>query len=158
MFKGIDKDNPVIAWFSGGVTSAIACKLCIDWFGKRSVRVVFIDTFNEDLDTYRFKKSCENWYGVKIEELHNGNYISIQEVWRRYKMLNAATGAICSTDLKRKVREDFQKENNYSYQAFGFDVDEVRRAKMMKKNYSKAKPIFPLIYELLTKQDCIKIL
>ena len=33
MFPGISKDNPVIAWWSGGVTSAVTCKLCVDWFG-----------------------------------------------------------------------------------------------------------------------------
>lgn len=45
-------DKPVIAWWSGGVTSAVACKWAIDWFGLDSVRIVFIDTKNEDDDTY----------------------------------------------------------------------------------------------------------
>lgn len=155
---GVSKKQPVIAWWSGGVTSAVACKICINWFGINNVRVVFIDTYNEDLDTYRFMKHCSNVWGCEIENLHNGDYLSIQEVWRRYNSLNVAHGAVCSTDLKRVVRERFQKENKFSYQAFGFDIDEINRARAMKKNYPDSKPIFPLITELLSKKDCIKII
>lgn len=62
IIKNISPENPVIAWWSGGVTSAVTCKLCIDWFGVENVRVVFIDTHNEDEDTFRFLKECEKWY------------------------------------------------------------------------------------------------
>ena len=37
----------VIAWWSGGITSAVACKLAIDFYGKDNVQVLFIDTQNE---------------------------------------------------------------------------------------------------------------
>lgn len=158
IFQRLLFHKPVIAWFSGGVTSAVTCKLCLDWWPKDSVRVVFIGTMNEDSDTYRFKVDCERVWGVKIETISNEKYKSIQAVWRKYNSLNVATGAICSTELKRAVREKFQKENGFSYQAFGFEVEETNRAKAMKKNYPDSKPIFPLIYEMLSKKDCIKIL
>jgi 3'-phosphoadenosine 5'-phosphosulfate sulfotransferase (PAPS reductase)/FAD synthetase len=58
----INKDNRVIGWWSGGVTSAVTCRLCIDIYGVNNVRLIFIDTFNEDEDTYRFNKDCEEWY------------------------------------------------------------------------------------------------
>lgn len=149
---------PVIAWWSGGITSAVTCSLCIEYFGKEKVRVVFIDTRNEDDDTMRFMRDCEKWYGVSIEKISSPYYRNIQEVWSRYNSLNVATGAVCSTDLKRKVRESFQKKNDYSYQAFGFEVDEIDRARAMKKNHSDSKPIFPLISNLLTKKDCARII
>lgn len=155
--KNINKENPVIAWWSGGVTSAVTCKLCVDWFGIENVRVVFMDTGNEDEDTYRFKNECENWYGCQIETISNPDYENIQDVWFKYLSLNVATGAICSTELKREVRNKFQEENSFSYQAFGFDISEVERAKALKSNYPDSRPIFPLISELLTKKDCIKI-
>jgi len=60
ILKTINKDKPVIAWWSGGVTSAVTCKLCIDWYGIENVRIIFIDTNNEDEDTYRLKIECEN--------------------------------------------------------------------------------------------------
>lgn len=154
----INKEYPVIAWWSGGVTSAVTCWLCIDWFGIENVRVIFIDTHNEDEDTYRFLKECEKWYGRSIEIISNPNFQSIQEVWYKYITLNTATGAECSTMLKRNTRLQFEKENKYSYQAFGFDIDEIKRAKGMKLNNPESNPIFPLISELLTKKDCIKII
>lgn len=152
----ISKNNPVIAWWSGGVTSAVTCRLCIDWFGLDNVRVIFIDTHNEDADTYRFLKQCEVWYDKQIECISNPNYNSIQEVWYSELCLNTATGAACSGKLKRETREIFQRENNFSFQAFGFEINEIGRALGMKLNNPKAKPIFPLISELLTKMDCIK--
>lgn len=156
--KNINKENPVIAWWSGGVTSAVTCKLCVDWYGKDNVRVIFIDTFNEDESTYDFKQQCQVWYGMPIETIHSTEYSNIRDVWRKHLSLNVSTGAICSTVLKRLVREKWQKENKFSYQAFGFDIDEIKRAKGMKYNNPDVKPIFPLITELLTKKDCVKII
>jgi PP-loop superfamily ATP-utilizing enzyme len=156
MYKNIDKDNPIIAWWSGGVTSAVTCYLCIEWFGVENVRVIFIDTRNEDESTYVFKEQCENWYGCKIETLHNTNYETIQDVWYRFNSLNISHGAICSSTLKRDVRRKFENHNNYSYQAFGFDANELKRAKGMASNNPKARPIFPLLMLMLTKADCIE--
>lgn len=156
IIKNINKENPIIAWWSGGVTSAVTCWLCILWFGVENVRVVYIDTFNEDKDTYRFKTECENWYGCKIETICSEEYKSIEEVWYKHQSLNVATGAICSTELKRKVREKFQSENKFSYQAFGFEIEEIDRAQSLKLNHSDSRPFFPLIMELLSKKACIK--
>lgn len=156
--RNINSINPVIAWWSGGVTSAVACKICVDWFGVENVRMVFIDTKNEDDDTYRFKTECEHWYGKSIKTITNPDFSSIQEVWYKNLSLNVATGAKCSQMLKRLVRERWQRENSYSYQAFGFDIDEIDRARSMKLNHSVSKPIFPLINELLRKKDCIRII
>lgn len=155
--NGISKDRPVIAWWSGGVTSAVACKICIDWFGKDKVRVIFIGTNNESDDTYIFKKSCEQWYECEIETI-SSKYQSIQEVWYKYLSLNVAQGAICSSELKRDVRRMFETHNGYSYQAFGFDADEVKRAKGMVNNNPDSRTIFPLLALMLTKKDCIEII
>jgi len=148
----------IIAWWSGGVTSAVACWLSIQLLGIDNVRIVFIDTYNEDEDTYRFKHDCELWYGKQIESLSNSKYQSIQEVWLKHKSLNVAHGAICSSELKRAVREKFQKENEYKYQVFGFDIDEPKRAKAMTLNYPKANPIYPLLMFGYSKKHCIELL
>jgi len=154
--------NKIIGWWSGGVTSAVTCKLCIDIYGIENVRLIFIDTFNEDEDTYRFKKDCEKWYGKEIETItgigKDEKYQKIQDVWRKYKSLNVAGGAICSSELKKEVRKRWEKENDYEAQAFGFDVDEIRRVKSMVNNYRKtAKPIFPLLMFGYTKKDCVQL-
>lgn len=147
----------IICWWSGGVTSAVACKLAINLYGVENCRVIFIDTKNEDEDTYRFLQDCEKWYGKKIETITgvSGKYSSIEDVWLKYNSLNAATGAICSTELKRSVRERWQKVNEWTHQVFGFDISEAKRAKSMKMNYEKTNPIFPLLMYGYSKKQCI---
>jgi hypothetical protein len=50
-------------------------------------------------------------------------YGSIFDVWRKYKSLNTATGAVCSTDLKRLVRQKWEKQNTFRHQVFGFEFE-----------------------------------
>jgi len=153
-------NDKIICWWSGGITSAVACKIAIDHYGKEKCRSIFIDTGNEDYDTYRFKKDCEKWYGIEIESitgLSKEKFPTIQSVWRHYKSLNVANGAICSSTLKRDVRLKWQKENHYKHQVFGFDIDEPKRAKGMKINYLKAKAIYPLLLFAYSKKDCLNI-
>ena len=154
--------DKIICWWSGGVTSAVACKIAIDLFGKEKCRVIMIDTHNEHEDTYRFKNDCENWYGLQIEIITaiGGKWKSIQDVWITRKSLNTATGAICSTELKRVVREKWEKENEFQAQVFGFEFEskEFNRAKSMTLNHSKTKPIYPLLLKGLTKKDCLQII
>lgn len=158
IIKNINKDNPVIAWWSGGITSAITCWLCACWFGIENVRFVFIDTHNEDDDTYRFKVECERWYEKKIETITNPDFDNIEQVWFNSLSLNVATGAKCSQMLKRLVRERFEKANPFSYQAFGFTFEETKRAKAHFLNNARSRPIFPLIMNCLSKERCLKIL
>ena len=151
----------IACWWSGGVTSAVAVKHTIDLYGKDKCRVLFIDTFNEHDDTYRFKDDCERWYGINIETVTaiGDKFKSIQDVWLTRRSLNNANGATCSTDLKRRVREKYQKENpEFIYNVFGYDIDEAKRAKGMTKNNPHIKPIYPLMMFGNFKNDCIEIL
>lgn len=166
----------IICWWSGGITSAVACKTAIDLYGKENCQVIMIDTRNEDEDTYRFLSDCEKWYGVNIkvisgiptedsegfeyEYVNVGyEYDSIQNVWEKHKSLNVATGAICSTQLKRRVREKWQEMNDFDFQVFGFEFDkkEFNRALGLNKNHTKAKGIFPLLMMGYDKDDCLRI-
>lgn len=167
-YKNISKSNPVICWFSGGITSAVACWLAIQLFGLANCRIIFMDTQNEDNDTYRFLKDCELWYGKKIEiitmigrEIKTRKgivvYNSIQDVWRRNLSLNVAKGAICSSILKRDLRKAWQKANDYSYQIFGYDIDEPKRAKSFTLNYAEASPLYTLLMHGYSKQMCIDL-
>lgn len=149
----------IICWWSGGITSAVACKLAIEKYGKENCEVIMLDTGNEHDDTYRFLSDCEKWYDLKIQKLKSQDYENIQETWYRHLSLNTATGAICSYMLKRRVREKWEKNKDYTHQVFGFEFDkkEQNRAKSMELNHPQTKPIFPLIENKLSKPDCIKI-
>lgn len=154
-------NKKIICWWSGGITSAVACKLALDLFGLDSCKIIMIDTKNEDEDTYRFKKDCEKWYSKSIEIITGigETYNSIQDVWIKHKSLNVATGAICSTQLKRKVREDWQKENEFDHQVFGFEFDkkEFNRANGLSINHPKTKAIYPLLMMGYDKDDCLRV-
>lgn len=152
----ISSEYPVIAWWSGGVRSAVTCHKCIELFGVENVRVVFIDTRNEDDDTYRFKDECEKWYGCEIESISSQEYDNIEDVWYDNLTLGLAKGAKCSSELKIKVRQQFTKRNKFSYQAFGYDNGEVNRANDMKNSNPHLRPIFPLLMFWLSKYDCVK--
>lgn len=152
----------IICWWSGGVTSAVACKLAANIYGLDNCRFIMIDTRNEDDDTYRFKKDCEAWYGKEITTIDGfcDNYETIQDVWRHYKSLNVARGAICSSELKRETRITWQKDNEYRFQVFGFEhsTREFKRSLSMRLNYEASKPIFPLQMFGFDKEDCLNIL
>jgi 3'-phosphoadenosine 5'-phosphosulfate sulfotransferase (PAPS reductase)/FAD synthetase len=148
----------IICWWSGGITSAVACKLAIDKYGVDNCRVIMLDTENEHLDTYRFLVDCEKWYGLPIDKLKSSDYNNIQDTWYKHLSLNTATGAICSYMLKRRVREKWEKTNEYKHQVFGFEFDkkEINRAKSLELNHPQTKPIFPLIEDELNKDACLK--
>lgn len=149
-------NKKVLAWWSGGVTSAVACYLALMLFDE--VDIVFIGTGNEDEDTYRFMLDCERWWGQKITTISSDKYNDIHEVWRKHLSMNVAHGAVCSSELKRKVRERFQKGKDYAYQVFGFDIDESKRAKSMTLNYGEINPIYPLLFFGYSKKKCIQII
>lgn len=154
--------NDIICWWSGGVTSAVACYKAIEMFGIRRCLFIMIDTKNEHKDTYRFKKDCEKLYNKKIKTISEvGNqYKSIQDVWEKHLSLNVAHGAICSYKLKRVAREKWQKKNFFTHQIFGFEFDlkEFNRATSLRLNHPSAKAIFPLLMFGYDKQKCIEIL
>lgn len=148
----------IISWWSGGIASAVACKLALNEFSStHDVELVFIDTFNEHEDTYRFLDDCSNFFGYQIKTIKSDRFDSIQDVWRRYKSLNVAHGAVCSSVLKKEVRTKYQDIENDFAQIFGFDYSgsEQKRARNMLKNYPEINPLFPLIENKYTKEDCI---
>ena len=152
------QNKTIICWWSGGITSAVACKLAIEKYGVEKCRVIMLDTENEHSDTYRFLQDCEKWYGLPIDKLKSSDYNNIQETWYKHLSLNTATGAICSYMLKRRVREKWEKTNSYAHQVFGFEFDkkEMNRAKSMEINHPQTRPLFPLIDSQMNKEDCLK--
>jgi len=151
------KRNPIVCWWSGGVTSAVACWLAIQTYGVENCIVLMLDTKNEHADTERFRLDCEKWFGTKVFKISTKKFASIREIWINSLSLNVATGAICSTETKFRVREQWQRENNYSFQVFGYDADEFHRARGMKMNHPKSRPLFPLLYKRYSKPKCIEI-
>lgn len=148
-----------ILWWSGGITSAVACHLALKKYPKKFCRIIMLDTKNEHEDTYRFLKDCEKWYGLPIEQISSSDYSGVEDTWFRHKSLNTANGAVCSYMLKRRVREKWEKENFYLWQVFGFEYNkkEMNRAKALKLNHPHTRPRFPLIEAKMDKKECMEL-
>ena len=56
----------IIAWWSAGVTSAVATKLAIDKYGKENILPIYFHIDSAHKDNDRFKEQCEEWYGREI--------------------------------------------------------------------------------------------
>lgn len=150
----------IICWFSCGITSAVACKLSINKYGKDNVRIFYIDISSAHKDNERFIKECEEWFGVKIERRRSKKYKDQFEVIEKERYINGAYGARCTLELKKKVRIAIENEIEWDRQIFGFEFKktEINRAIRFAQQYPHTKPLYPLIDKKLTKSMCADIL
>ena len=152
-------ETPILAWFSCGAASAVACKLALSEYSK--VRVIYIETGSHHSDNNRFIDECQKWFNHQIEIRRSEHYSSVFDVIRRKRFINSPYGAPCTFELKKKVRYKIEDETGEWYgQIFGFDYSkhELKRAERFTLEYPKAKPIYPLINHRLSKEDCLAML
>ena len=148
---------PIIAWFSCGVTSAIATKLALSQWSN--VRVIFIETGQEHPDSMRFLHDCEQWYSHPIEIYRSEKYISVFDVIEQTRYINGPSGARCTLELKKKVRYKIEDEIiEWKAQVFGFDASEQKRAHRFEEQNPKARAVFPLIEHNLCKEECLALI
>lgn len=150
-----ETEHPVIAWWSGGVTSAVACKLALDKYSN--VRICYIHIDSHDSDTLRFKDDCEAWYGQEIEVHQSDKYKDQFEVIAYKRFINSPGGAPCTSNLKKKVREKIMKDPFHcQIWGFEFDLKQINRAVRMSEQYEFTSE-YPLIDHKLTKEMCAGI-
>lgn len=149
----------ILAWFSCGVTSAVACKLAIMEHGADNVRLVYFKIDSAHPDNARFIADCERWYGKEIEFARSTKYKDQFDVISKRRYINGPNGAPCTGELKKKVRERVEKDG-FSHQVFGFEYEpkEINRAIRLNQQHPHTNPIFPLIEQKLTKAQCADIL
>jgi 3'-phosphoadenosine 5'-phosphosulfate sulfotransferase (PAPS reductase)/FAD synthetase len=142
----------IVGWFSGGITSALACYL-----GKPD-KLIFCETGSHHPDTARFIKDCEAWLGAPVEILQSKLYSDHFDVIEKRRFINGPAGALCTYELKRRVREDWQRNNpgHHTY-IWGFDVSEPHRVERIKKTLPDYDHVFPLIDHGITKQRAVEI-
>lgn len=154
-------ESKYLAWFSCGVTSAVACKLAIEEYGKENVEMYYFVIDSAHPDNERFIRDCEKWYGKTINRVQSEKYTDQFDVIEKTKYVNGVGGARCTLELKKNVR--YKIEDMYGDwlgQVFGFEfeVKEINRAIRFSQQYPKTKPVFPLIDSKLTKSQCAEIL
>lgn len=149
-----------ILWFSCGVTSAVACKIAIEDYGKENCVIAYIKIGSAHPDNARFIAACEQWYGMPINIWQSERYKDQYDVVRKTRYVNGPSGARCTKELKKEVRSKIESEVDFSGQVFGFEFTkkEINRAVRFEQQWPHTKPIYPLIAEKLTKPECLGIL
>ena len=145
-----------VCWFSAGAASAVATKLTLAKPPTDDIVVAYTDTGSEHPDNARFLDECEAWLGVPIIRLRSEKYASIWEVFEKRRFLVSPNGALCTGELKKKVRYSFERPDDI--QVFGYTVEEERRANRFRDQNPGVDLSTPLIEYGLTKSDCLAMI
>jgi hypothetical protein len=149
------ENNITVSWFSSGVSSAVATKLCVHEID----RIIYIHIEDQHPDTLRFIKDCEKWFGKEIEIIQSP-YKNVNNVVMTFGFVNSPWGAKCTEILKKRLRHDFENEHirdELTY-VWGFDSNENSRANSIFENMPHQKHKFPLIERGIGKKAAHEIL
>lgn len=149
----------LVIWFSCGATSAVAARMALDKYSDSGLEVVmaYCDTGAEHPDNARFMRDCEAWLGHPIQVLRHPHYVDTWGVWEARRYIAGVYGAPCTLELKKSVRERFERPDT-DLQVFGFDAGEVERAAKFRRNQPEVQLVTPLIDAGLTKEHCFLML
>lgn len=149
----------IAVWFSCGAASAVAAKKTIEKYPDADIRILNNPIQEEDPDNQRFLKDVEKWLGVTVEYVTSEKYPSQScvEVWDKRRFMSGPQGAPCTVELKKKARENWEKENRVDYHVLGFTYDEKKRHdRFVLMERENTLPV--LIEEGITKAMCYSIL
>ena len=137
-----------IGWFSCGCSSLVACKI------SNPDKIIYIHVANQHPDTLRFLVDANGILG-NIEILQSMDYVSVDDVITSRRYINGPSGARCTLELKKRVRQKWEQENwdRHTY-VWGFDLTEKSRAERTIESMPEFDHEFPLIDAGLTKGDC----
>lgn len=94
-------------------------------------RVVYINVANQHQDTLRYLADCEELLERPIEIIGDMTFgQSVDNVIRRRRYVNGPGGAACTMELKKRVRQEWERRNCHGGLTYiwGYDVDERKRA------------------------------
>jgi 3'-phosphoadenosine 5'-phosphosulfate sulfotransferase (PAPS reductase)/FAD synthetase len=144
-----------VVWFSAGAASAVAAKLIIAEKPENLV-LAYTDPGAEHPDNKRFMSECEEWFGYPVTYLKSDKYEDTWDVWEKTKFLVSPQGARCTTELKKKIRRQFQDHDDI--QVFGYTKEEQHRADRFREQNPEVNLRTPLIEHGLSKQDCLAMI
>lgn len=143
-----------VVWFSCGAASAVAAKLTVEKYGD-ACTIVYCDTMaTEHADNARFFAEVEKWIVRKIEKVRSDKYATVDDVFERRRYMSGIAGAICTVEMKKLPREEFQRPDDIHI--FGYTADETRRAEQFEDNNQSLAVEWILIDQLVTKAECLR--
>ncbi len=150
----------IAVWFSCGAASAVAAYKTLEKYkNSHHVRIINNPVAEEDPDNHRFLLDVEEWLGYKIEFAKNSKYPSCScvEVWSDRKFMSGPMGAPCTMELKKRARQQWEKDNHMDWHVLGFTYDEKNRhERFVATERNNVIPV--LIDEKITKKECFEII
>ena len=137
-----------IAWFSAGVSSAVATKL------SNPDRIFYNPVADMHPDTYRFIHDCEVWFNKPVE-IMRGRVDSVEDACRLASCLVIPRSfTACTKHLKIAVRKRWEKDNpgRHVY-VWGMDLEEAERAEYLVGRNPDYDHEFPLIAARMNKKE-----
>lgn len=149
----------IVVWFSCGAASAMAAKKTIELYGDKNKVIVCNTPIKEEhSDNKRFLKDVEKWLGQEIISVVNPKFpeSSCFDIWER-GFMSSRFGAVCTKELKKGARQNWEKENKSDYLVLGFTAEEKHRNDRFKQ--TERENILPVLIDLgITKQMCFDAL
>lgn len=150
----------IAVWFSCGAASAVAAKKTLERYGAEcTVRVINNPVKEEHEDNLRFLADVERWIGQPIERAVNENFAdaSAVTVWEKRRYMAGVRGAPCTYELKKKARQQWEKENRVHWHVLGFTAEEKGRYDRFALT-ERPNTLPVLIDAGLSKENCFEIL
>lgn len=149
----------IAAYFSCGEPSAVTVKvLQSELAAGDELRIVRCIVPNEHPDNDRFAADCERWFNQEITNLRSEDYADCWEVWEKKRYLSGIAGAPCTVEMKKAPRLAFEAEWNPDVTAFGYTVEEQKRATQFRRQNPEITLDTPLIRAGLSASDCAAII
>ena len=101
-------------------------------------------------------RDCERWVGKGVKILSNPHYDDIDDLFLDTRFMVTPYGAKCMWEMKRRVRERYQRPNDFH--VFGLTADEGRRIAAFEQRNSDLKLMWVLLEAGITKEDCYRII
>jgi hypothetical protein len=145
----------IVSWFSCGDASAVNTKLVLSRYAEtHDIAIARCIVPEEHADNDRFAADCEVWFGQEIINLRSTEYESCEDVWTRRRYMAGIGGAVCTVEMKKAVRWEFERQWHPDLQAFGYTAEEADRADRFREQNPDVHLVSLLINDGLTKEDC----
>jgi 3'-phosphoadenosine 5'-phosphosulfate sulfotransferase (PAPS reductase)/FAD synthetase len=144
-----------VIWFSAGAASAVAAKLTLAET-PQNVEIVYTNPGSEHPDNQRFIQDCEQWFDHPIKQIRSQEYVDTWDVWEKRKFIVSPQGAPCTTFLKKRLRQQYQRYDDI--QVFGYTSEEKHRADRFREQNPEVNLKTPLIEHSLAKNDVLAII
>lgn len=148
----------IAALFSCGEPSAVMVKIMLsERVRSDAFAIIRCVVPNEHPDNDRFAADCEKWWDHPITNIRSTEYDDCWDVWETRRYLNGHTGAPCTLEMKKRPRQDWEREWLPDVEAYGYTSEETKRVATFRKQNPEINLDTPLIRAGLSASDCAAI-